>query len=230
CIRTPLRLACRARAVWQCQSVPALSRLLPPSLSSPRSGCLQLQRPAATGRRWGSFPHPVMWRLVAHPAIGRFECHFGSFARIGDCECELERVIDHAHGLEHFTVVVDPHDHRASTVKVDAHILSLVFHRSLLPFPGWFGDPECALHIRFLAMGGTPAVRRRGHGSSGHGCPRFVRRPCSHEEPGHAEAAQRFFMTSILPKSTWSSAPGSPSATRTVVRLFARLMPRTSRA
>jgi len=29
-IRTPLRLACRARAVWRCQSVPALSRLLPP--------------------------------------------------------------------------------------------------------------------------------------------------------------------------------------------------------
>jgi hypothetical protein len=27
--RTPLRLACRARAVWQCRPVPSLSRLLP---------------------------------------------------------------------------------------------------------------------------------------------------------------------------------------------------------
>ena len=75
----------------------------------------------------------------------------------------------------------DPHDHRASTMKVNSHILSLVFHRSLLPFSGCFGDPECALHIRFLATGGAPAVRRSLSGSSNHDWSRLVRRPCPHD-------------------------------------------------
>jgi hypothetical protein len=48
--RAPSRLACRTRTVWQCQPVPALSGLLPPSPASPGSGCPQLHRPAATGR------------------------------------------------------------------------------------------------------------------------------------------------------------------------------------
>jgi hypothetical protein len=65
----PSRLACRARTVWQCQSVPSLSRLLPPGHASPRSGCLQLQRPAATGQRWVLSSHPVRRRLVAHDAV-----------------------------------------------------------------------------------------------------------------------------------------------------------------
>ncbi len=47
--RTPLRPACRARTIWQCWPVPALSGLLPPSPASPGSGCPQLHRPAATG-------------------------------------------------------------------------------------------------------------------------------------------------------------------------------------
>src|SRR6266511_4546076 len=51
--RTPSRLACRTRPVWQCRPVPALSGLLPPLRASPRSGCPQLRRPAATGRRRG---------------------------------------------------------------------------------------------------------------------------------------------------------------------------------
>ena len=51
--RTPSRLACRTRPVWQCRPVPALSGLLPPSRTSPRSGCPQLRRPAATDRRRG---------------------------------------------------------------------------------------------------------------------------------------------------------------------------------
>ena len=51
--RTPSRLACRTRTVWQCRPVPALSGLLPPSRASPRSGCPQLRRPAATGQRRG---------------------------------------------------------------------------------------------------------------------------------------------------------------------------------
>jgi hypothetical protein len=49
--RTPSRLACRTRPVWQCRPVPALSGLLPPLRASPRSGCPQLHRPTATGRR-----------------------------------------------------------------------------------------------------------------------------------------------------------------------------------
>jgi hypothetical protein len=51
--RTPSRLACRTRAVWQYRPVPALSGLLPPSRASPQSGCPQLHRPAATGQRRG---------------------------------------------------------------------------------------------------------------------------------------------------------------------------------
>ena len=47
--RTPLRPACRTRAIWQSWHVPALSGLLPPSPASPGSGCPQLRRPAATG-------------------------------------------------------------------------------------------------------------------------------------------------------------------------------------
>ena len=54
--RTPSRLACRTRAVWQCRPVPSLSGLLPPSPAPPGSGCPQLHRPAATGRRWASHP------------------------------------------------------------------------------------------------------------------------------------------------------------------------------
>ena len=49
--RTPLRLARRTRPIWQSWEVPALSGLLPPSPAPPGSGCPQLQRPAATGRR-----------------------------------------------------------------------------------------------------------------------------------------------------------------------------------
>ena len=52
---TPSRLTCRTRTVWWCRPVPALSGLLPPSPTSPGSGCPQLQRPAATGPRWSPF-------------------------------------------------------------------------------------------------------------------------------------------------------------------------------
>jgi hypothetical protein len=49
--RTPFRHARRTRPVWQCQDVPALSGLLPPSPPPRGSGCPQLQRPAATGHK-----------------------------------------------------------------------------------------------------------------------------------------------------------------------------------
>src|SRR4029453_2487029 len=66
---TPSRLACRTRAVWQYRPVPSLSGLLPPSPAPPRSGCPQLQRPAATGRRRSPFTsartHGASWRTGA---------------------------------------------------------------------------------------------------------------------------------------------------------------------
>jgi hypothetical protein len=54
--RTPSRLACRARAVWQYRPVPSLSGLLPPSSAPPGSGCPQLHRAAATAQRWAFHP------------------------------------------------------------------------------------------------------------------------------------------------------------------------------
>jgi len=66
--RTPLRLARRARPIWQCWTVPASSGLLPPSPASPGSGCPQLHRPAATGQRWRSLTSTrTTQRLTAHP-------------------------------------------------------------------------------------------------------------------------------------------------------------------
>ncbi len=47
----PSDLACRTRPVWQYQTVPALSGLLPPSPAFPGSGCPQLRHAAATTPR-----------------------------------------------------------------------------------------------------------------------------------------------------------------------------------
>ena len=67
--RTPSRLACRTRAVWQCRPVPSLSGLLPPSPATPGSGCPQLHQAAATAQGRGPFhPLTVKQRLVAHRA------------------------------------------------------------------------------------------------------------------------------------------------------------------
>jgi hypothetical protein len=64
-IRAPSRLACRARAVWQCRPVPSLSGLLPPSPAPPGLGCPQLHRAAATAQRWAFHPtrsNGASWR------------------------------------------------------------------------------------------------------------------------------------------------------------------------
>lgn len=53
--RTASRLACRTLAVWKYRRVPSLSGLLLPPRASPRIGCPQLHRTAATIRRQGSF-------------------------------------------------------------------------------------------------------------------------------------------------------------------------------
>jgi hypothetical protein len=64
-IRAPSRLACRARAVWQCRPVPSLSGLLPPSPAPPGLGCPQLHRAATTAQRWAFHPtrsNGASWR------------------------------------------------------------------------------------------------------------------------------------------------------------------------
>jgi len=66
---TPLCLARRTPAIWRCWPVPALSGLLPPDPASPESGCPPLHRTAATARRWGSTPHAVQRRLMAHDEL-----------------------------------------------------------------------------------------------------------------------------------------------------------------
>src|SRR4051812_39649171 len=71
CIRTPVRLACQARAVWQYRPVLSLSGLLPPPSAPPEIDC----PPASSGRcddpkRKDSHLPAVMRRLVAH-RIGR---------------------------------------------------------------------------------------------------------------------------------------------------------------
>src|SRR6266542_2802744 len=66
---TPSRLASRTQAIWQCWPGPSLSGLLPPSPAPPGSGCPQLQRPAATGRRRSPFTSArtrgTSWRTTA---------------------------------------------------------------------------------------------------------------------------------------------------------------------
>ena len=81
--RTPFRHARRARPIWRCWHVPALSGLLPPSPAPPGSGCPQLHRPAATGRRRRSLtstrttaPRCAEWRsLAAQPCSRRESCN-----------------------------------------------------------------------------------------------------------------------------------------------------------
>ena len=82
--RTPLRHACRTRAIWQCWHVPALSGLLPPSPAPPGSGCPQLRRPAATesavkvshlhsnhsaSRRTHDLRHTAAYRMARDPQM-----------------------------------------------------------------------------------------------------------------------------------------------------------------
>jgi hypothetical protein len=64
--RTPLRLACRTRTIWQCWPVPSLSGLLSTSPSSQGPGCPQLQPACCDGPAVVSFHHrTVRNHLVA---------------------------------------------------------------------------------------------------------------------------------------------------------------------
>jgi hypothetical protein len=49
--RTPFRLACRTRTIWQCWPARRCQGCFPPSAASPASGCPQLQWLAATSPR-----------------------------------------------------------------------------------------------------------------------------------------------------------------------------------
>jgi len=64
--RTPSRLACRTRVVWQYRHVPALSGLLPPDSASPQPDCPQLHQAAATARprrcSTSTRSHSASWR------------------------------------------------------------------------------------------------------------------------------------------------------------------------
>lgn len=64
---------------------------------------------------------------------------------------------------------------------------------------GWIGNPECARHARIPTTGGAPAVRRYLCGPCGHGILASVGGRTRCPELGHAEAAKRFLMTSVLP-------------------------------
>ncbi len=58
--RTPLRHACRARAVWQCQHAPAVSGLLPPSPHLPDQAALSYAALLRQGqRRWSLTPAQI---------------------------------------------------------------------------------------------------------------------------------------------------------------------------
>ena len=67
---TPSCLACRTRAVWRCQPVPALSGLLPPGPALPGPGCPQLLLGCCDSPAVEPFHlHPVVRRIVAHAVI-----------------------------------------------------------------------------------------------------------------------------------------------------------------
>ncbi len=87
-------------------------------------------------------------------------------------------------------VLAAPDDHAAAPVQVDADILCLVFHGSLLPSTtGWFRNPKCAAHTWSRSTGGLSwghllAPGRWGDALSGHATvPRF-RRPARCAPPG----------------------------------------------
>ena len=102
------------------------------------------------------------------PAIGRFEDHFWMLAGLGQLGRQGDGVVVDADRLERLTRLVPPHNHAAPPVQVDADVLLLLFHGSLLlSSPGWFGNPKCALHTWSRATGGLPRALRSGSGRRG---------------------------------------------------------------
>ena len=79
--------------------------------------------------------------------------------------------------------IVASHDHAAPAVQVNADILLLVFHGSLLlSLPDGFRNPKCAPHTWFRTTGGLPQGLRLGSAGLGdalrwHGIVPHARRP-----------------------------------------------------
>jgi hypothetical protein len=72
----PSGLACRTRPVWQSQTVPALSGLLPPSPAFPGSGCPQLRHAAATAPRRRSLTSTRCHAEISSKPVVRHEVPF----------------------------------------------------------------------------------------------------------------------------------------------------------
>ena len=102
------------------------------------------------------------------PPVGGFEDHLGALTGLGQLGRQGDGVVVDADRVEGLACPVAAHDHAASPVQVDADILLLLFHGSLLlSSPGWFGNPKCALHTWSGATGGLPLALRLGSGRSG---------------------------------------------------------------
>ena len=131
------------------------------------------------------------------PPVGCFQYHLGVLAGLGQLGRQGDGVVVDADRLERLACLVAAHDHAASPVQVDADILLLLFHGSLLlSSPGWFRHPKCAPHTWSRATGGLPRALRLGLGLSGdfprgHGIAPRARRagPCAKRCPSHGSCA-----------------------------------------
>ena len=91
------------------------------------------------------------------PPVGRLQDHLGVLAGLGQLGGERHRVVVDANRIEGLPRFGPPHDHAAAPVQIDADVLLLLFHGSLLlSLPVWCGNPKCALHAWFRATGGLP--------------------------------------------------------------------------
>ena len=66
------------------------------------------------------------------PAVGGFEDHLGVLAGLGQLGRQGNRIVVDPDRVERLSCPVAPHDHAAAPVQVDADILCLLFHGSLL--------------------------------------------------------------------------------------------------
>src|SRR5829696_9145436 len=99
-----------------------------------------------TSRRWPPTPPPDAHRpWPPPPPTPRRRCR-----------CAPAQVL---------TVLIDPHDHRAAAMQIDADVL-LPFHRGLPPSRRlWFGNPEC-FSTRTHSTAGDPDLPLRPRRSS----------------------------------------------------------------
>ena len=116
--RTPSRLACRTRTVWQYRHVPSLSGLLPPSPAPPGSDCPQLQ-PSCCDSQAAESSHPrsVTSRLAAHGLVGEPPIARGVPARPGCIDQQRREAL---HPPEH-----------GYMVNLDAPLSQQLFHISI---------------------------------------------------------------------------------------------------